>query len=85
MAVVVQDALGTLQSAVQMLTVFCGFSKFPRGPWWLLETALCCHSSAGPSPTPHQAWNGTREAAGMICFARATCRGMEGLYKDAQD
>ena len=87
MAVVVQDALGTLQSTVQMLTVFCGLSKFSGGPWWLLETALCCHLSAGPNPppSPHHAWNGTREAAGMTCFPRATCRGTEGLYKDAQD
>ena len=52
MAVVVQDALGTLQSTVQMLTVFCGLSKFSGGPWWLLETALCCHLSAGPNPPP---------------------------------
>lgn len=31
---------------------------------------------------PQLAWSGTREAAGMTCFPKATCRGSEGLYKD---
>lgn len=31
---------------------------------------------------PQPAWGGTRKAAGMTCFPKATCRGSEGLYKD---
>lgn len=31
---------------------------------------------------PQPAWRGTREAAGMTCFPKATCGGSEGLYKD---
>ena len=83
MAVVIQDALGTLQSAVQMLTVFCGLSKFSGGPWWLLETALCCHLSAGLNPTPAiMLGMGPEKQLGWPLSPEPRT---EGLYKDAQD
>lgn len=47
-----------------------------RGPMVALGDSPLLSFKCRSEPNPrHHAWNGTREAAGMTSFPRATCRG----------